>query len=94
MQPDFIFFRVVDDTIKPSIVDPHGEHLSDALDKLRALADYADKFGDQFLEILSLSGKDADNLKLLDLKDPDTRKAIAQAATATQVYAEKGRTYK
>lgn len=94
MQPDFIFFRVVDGTIKPSIVDPHGEHLSDALDKLRALADYADKFGDQFLEILSLSGKDADNLKFLDLKDPDTRQTIAQAATATQVYAEKGRTYK
>lgn len=94
MQPDFIFFRVVDGTIKPSIVDPHGEHLSDALDKLRALADYADKFGDQFLEILSLSGKNADNLKFLDLKDPDTRQTIAQAATATQVYAEKGRTYK
>lgn len=94
MQPDFVFFRVVDGTIKPSIVDPHGEHLSDALDKLRALADYAENFGDQFLEILSLSGANADSLKLLDLKDPDTRQAIAQADTATQVYAEKGRAYK
>lgn len=94
MQPDFIFFRVVGDKVMPSIVDPHGEHLSDALDKLRALADYADKFGDQFLEILSLSGTNADSLKLLNLKDPDTRQAIAQADTAKQVYAEKGRAYK
>lgn len=94
MQPDFIFFRVVDGTIKPSIIDPHGEHLSDALDKLRALAGYADKFGDQFLEILSLSGTDANSLKFLDLKDPETRKAIAQADKATQVYEERGRAYK
>ncbi|MGO1985256.1 DEAD/DEAH box helicase [Corynebacterium casei] len=94
MQPDFIFFRVVGDKVMPAIVDPHGEHLSDALDKLRALADYADKFGSQFLEILSLSGTDADSLRLLDLKDPDTRQAIAQADTAKQVYAEKGHAYK
>ena len=94
MQPDFIFFREVNGEIKPSIVDPHGEHLSDALDKLRALADYADMFGDQFLEILPLSGTDEDNLKLLNLKDPDTRKSIEQADTAAQVYVEKGRTYK
>lgn len=94
VQPDFIFFRVVGGKVMPSIIDPHGEHLSDALDKLRALADYADKFGDQFLEILSLSGTDRDSLKLLDLKDPDTRQSIAQADTAKQVYAEKGRAYK
>lgn len=94
VQPDFIFFRIVDDKIMPSIIDPHGEYLGDTLDKLRALADYAEKFGDQFLEILSLSGTDADNLKLLDLKDPDTRQAIAQANTAKQVYEEKGRSYK
>jgi hypothetical protein len=40
MYPDFVLFHQTDDGIKPSIVDPHGLHLSDAAAKLKGLAEY------------------------------------------------------
>ena len=43
--PDFIFFHEVKGQIKASIVDPHGHHLEDAVTKLRALAEFAEKYG-------------------------------------------------
>lgn len=94
MQPDFIFFREVDGVVRPSIIDPHGHHLGDALDKLRALSNYAAEFGDQFIRIESLSGTDVNNLKLVDLKDPATRAVIDKAESAAEVYERVGRAYK
>lgn len=94
MQPDFIFFREVEGVVRPSIIDPHGHHLGDALDKLRALANYAAQYGDQFIRIESVSGQNADTLKLVDLKDPVTRAVIEKADTAAEVYEQVGRAYK
>ena len=94
MQPDFIFFREVGDTVRPSIIDPHGHHLGDALDKLRALSNYAAEFGDQFVQIIAVSGKDVDSLRSVDLKNPDVRTVIDKAETAAEVYEREGRAYK
>lgn len=94
MQPDFIFFREVGNEVKPSIIDPHGHHLGDALDKLKALADYAEKHGDKFTRIESVSGDTVATLKAVDLKDPATRKVIAEATSAGEVYETVGYAYK
>ena len=39
MHPDFVFFNRVGDVVRPSIVDPHGQHLEDSLVKLQGLAE-------------------------------------------------------
>lgn len=93
MQPDFVFFRKVGETIRPSIIDPHGHHLGDALNKLKALAAYAEEHGDMFARIESLSGPNAESLKVVDLKDEHTRAVIATAENAEQVYVKVGHTY-
>jgi hypothetical protein len=41
LYPDFIFFHDVAGVVKPSIVDPHGQHLEDSKAKLRGLVLYA-----------------------------------------------------
>lgn len=94
VQPDFIFFRDVRGEVQPSIIDPHGHHLGDALAKLRALADYAERYGDQFTRIESVSGEDVASLKCVNLKDAGVRKVIADAATAAEVYEQVGTPYK
>lgn len=95
MQPDFIIFREnTDGEITASIIDPHGAHLGDALDKLRALADYAETYGDHFAQILSISDIDTKNTKhadtffSLDLKRKDIRDAVRSTTTAREVYIE------
>lgn len=56
VQPDFVFVeRDTTGALRPSILDPHGIHLSDAMPKLLALADYAEAFGDAFLRIDSMA---------------------------------------
>lgn len=100
MQPDFIVFRDgADGEITASILDPHGAHLSDALDKLRALADYAERYGKHFAQILSLSAVDVtstkhtDTLVSLDLTHQDIRDAVRAATTAREVYTQHGSRY-
>lgn len=80
--------------VRPSIIDPHGHHLRDALDKLRALASYAKKYGDQFTRIESLPGTTIADLKRVDFKDPTVRDVVDTAITAAGVYERAGRPYK
>ncbi|MGV0396845.1 DEAD/DEAH box helicase family protein [Corynebacterium suicordis] len=94
MQPDFVFFREVGGVVRPSIVDPHGHHLGDALDKLKALAAYAQEHGDKFVRIESLSGDDVASLKVVDVKEEKVRHVIATATSASQVYEQVGRAYR
>lgn len=61
-------------TYGASIVDPHGDHLADARAKLRALADFAERYGHQFVRIESVT-KVAGQLRL-DLLEADVRKAV------------------
>ncbi len=59
-----------------SIVDPHGDYLADAKAKLRALADFADGYGDRFLRIQSVTKAADGTLRCLDLLDAEVRKAV------------------
>ncbi len=61
--------------IQASIVDPHGNHLSDAGPKLRGLADYAEKHSAEFHRIdavIELDGK----VLALDLRSESVRQAV------------------
>lgn len=76
LQVDFLVISRRDDGIvAASIVDPHGDHLADAKFKLRALADYAEKYGSEFLRVESVA-KPADTLRALDLQDEKVREAV------------------
>lgn len=76
MYPDFVMFHRTDDGIRPSIIDPHGFHLSDAPAKLKGLAEYAARHSDAFDRIdavVEIDGK----LLALDLRSEAVRDAIA-----------------
>jgi type III restriction enzyme len=76
MHPDFVFFEGVDGKVRPSIVDPHGTQLEDSLVKLRGLAQFADRYGNDFNRILAVI-KVGNAWKALDLKRADVRDAVA-----------------
>ena len=76
MHPDFVFFNRIGGDVRPSIVDPHGQHLEDSLVKLQGLAKYAERYGDAFHRI-EASLKDGTKWRVLDLKRADVRTAIA-----------------
>jgi type III restriction enzyme len=87
LQPDFIFVtRREDGGLAASIVDPHSHHLSDALAKLNGLADFAEKYGDEYQRIDSLGKNDAGNTVLLDMKDVAVRRAVRDAGDAASLY--------
>lgn len=85
MRPDFIFFTEVDAEVMPSIVDPHGAFLGDALPKLKGLADFAEKYGDRFhrIEAIDYSGE---ALRMLDMKSESVRTEVYKAASPSAVY--------
>lgn len=86
MRPDFIFFsRAKDGVVYANIVDPHGQHLADALPKLNGLAAYADSNGHYFGRIEAVA-KVGDAFKYLDLKDGSVVKAIGAARTAEELF--------
>ena len=76
MQVDFIIIsKRQGGTLAASIVDPHGDHLSDAKAKLRALAEFAEQFRDQFLRIESIAEVNGE-LRSVDLRDSRVRDAV------------------
>jgi type III restriction enzyme len=75
MHPDFVFFNEVDGKIVASIVDPHGHHLEDAAVKLRALAEFAEQFGDRFHRIESVSAIRS-GMRILDMQLATVREAV------------------
>ena len=78
MHPDFVFFHEVNGKIVASILDPHGHHLDDALMKLKALAEFAGAYGEEFHRIEALAEVDG-LMKVLDMKEPATREDILAA---------------
>jgi hypothetical protein len=78
MHPDFIFFHEVDGKIVASILDPHGHHLEDALMKLKALATFAETYGNAFHRIEALAEVDG-RMKVLDMKHRASREDILVA---------------
>ena len=86
MRPDFIFFGTAHDgSIAVDLVDPHGHHLSDAIPKLKGLADFAEDYGDEFRRIESVAATKG-TLRVLDFKRPKVRDAIRAATDAEAVY--------
>ena len=86
MCPDFLFFHGDSENVKVSIVDPHGHHLADALPKLRGLAEFAAAHGASFHRIESVARMKDGTLRVLDLTDPDIRKAITKADDIESLY--------
>ncbi|MCT1997062.1 DEAD/DEAH box helicase family protein [Brachybacterium muris] len=86
MRPDFIFFGSQHDgKIVVDLVDPHGHHLSDALPKLRGLADFAEQYGSEFRRIESVA-ETGGVLKVLDLTKHHVRQAVRDATDAKALY--------
>lgn len=79
LQPDFLIVSKRDDgSLGFSIVDPHGDHLADAKNKLKALARYAERFGHEFVRIESVTKASDGSLRSLDLKDAAVRDVLAE----------------
>ncbi|MGC0252467.1 DEAD/DEAH box helicase [Pseudactinotalea sp. Z1748] len=86
LRPDFIFFATRHDgTVAADLVDPHGHHLADALPKLRGLAEFAEKFADNFRRIESVA-ETGGALRVLDFTKPHVRAAIGEAHSAKSLY--------
>lgn len=85
LRPDFLFFSESDRGIVVDIVDPHGTHLSDALPKLKGLAQFAEDYGDEFRRIESIAEADG-KLRVLDLMRPVVRDAIEKATDAKSLF--------
>ena len=86
LRPDFIFFATQHDgTVVADLVDPHGHHLSDALPKLRGLADFAEQHGNGFRRIESVA-ETGGKLRVLDLIKTTVREAIRNSNSAKALY--------
>ena len=89
LQPDFIIVsRRTAGTLGASIIDPHGDHLADARAKLRALAEFAERFSDRLVRIESVAKVDDGTLRVLDLTDPAVRAEVRefQGGKVTALY--------
>lgn len=85
LRPDLLFFSQTDRGIVVDIVDPHGTHLSDALPKLKGLANVAADDGAEFRRIASIA-EAGGKLRVLDLERSAVREAIARATDAKSLY--------
>jgi type III restriction enzyme len=87
LQPDFIFVtHSGNGDLAASIVDPHSHHLSDALPKLRGLADFAEKYPDRYQRIDSLAKNSAGQIVVLDMLDSMVRQAVRSSNNALGLY--------
>ena len=81
MCPDLVLFHTDGDSVRPSIVDPHGFHLSDAAAKLKGLAASAAEHGDVYNRIDAVA-EVGGNMLALDLKSEYVRAAVASVDDA------------
>lgn len=86
LRPDFLFFVQTPSGIGIDLVDPHGTHLSDALPKLKGLANFAKQHASEFRRIESVAATNG-TLRVLDLTSSRVRQAIEQATDAKLLYA-------
>lgn len=75
--PDFIFFQKLNDhSIKPSIVDPHGDWLGDSIAKLKGYVLYLKDHPDTFVRVLAVTDEKDGKYRYLDLTNPEVQKEI------------------
>lgn len=67
-------------------------HLADTLPKLRGIAKYVEDFGDTFARYWFVSDYKKQAM-YLDMKDPETRNGIVNAADAFEVFEHCGKKY-
>ncbi|MFS2241240.1 DEAD/DEAH box helicase [Microbacterium sp. OR16] len=79
--PDFVFFHETPSGLKPSILDPHGIHLTDWIDKLTGYLDYADKHASEFRGIAPLTKLQGKEM-FLPVHDAIVRAKIRSAVEA------------
>ena len=85
VRPDFVFFAESGEgVIFADIVDPHGTHLSDALPKLKGLANYAESHGNHYRRIDAIL-KIGDNFKFLDLKNDNLRSEVTSSTSISEI---------
>lgn len=85
-RPDFVFFsESPDGRIVADIVDPHGIHLSDAVSKLRGMADYAQRHQNSFRRVDAVA-KVGDRYRVLDLTEQTVRAAVHSAVSVQALY--------
>ena len=92
LRPDFIFFvRDENGEICPSIVDPHGTHLSDTVPKLRGYIDYVREFPGIFKQVVSVGALPSGEYRSLNLLRLDVQDAILSfdGATSEELYLDK-----
>lgn len=86
MRPDFLFFSMDDNgAVVVDIVDPHGDHLADSLQKLRGLADFVEKHGTDFNRVEAVAEVDG-SFRVLDMKSKDIRDLVREITNARQAY--------
>jgi type III restriction enzyme len=86
LRPDFVFFGTAHDgKVVADLVDPHGHHMSDALPKLRGLADFAERFAEDFRRIESVA-ETGGVLRVLDITKHRVREAIRGGDSAKALY--------
>ncbi|OBG96900.1 type III restriction endonuclease subunit R [Mycobacterium sp. E3251] len=86
MHPDFVFFNEIGGQIVASIIDPHGHHLDDAAMKLRALASFAEVYGDAFHRIEAVAEVDG-GMKVIDMQKPLAREVVLLGKkSAVEIY--------
>jgi type III restriction enzyme len=86
MHPDFVFFHEIGGKIVASILDPHSHHLEDALMKLKALANFAGTYREEFHRVESLTQVDG-LMRVLDLKRDEVRQTvITTSESAVDLY--------
>jgi hypothetical protein len=89
LQVDFLIVSRRDDgELAASIVDPHGDHLADALAKLKGLAVFAERFQERFVRVVSVAKGSDGSLRSLDLLAEDVRKSVREfgGAKVTSLY--------
>lgn len=94
MHPDFIFFDKVEGQGEmPAIVDPHGLHLADALDKLKGMATHVEYCGADYSRIWCVSDYKGKAM-YLDMKDDNTREYVKSALRADDCFDRFGKVYR
>jgi hypothetical protein len=73
--------------VRPSIVDPHGDHLADAGQKLRGLAAYAEEHGDCYQRIIGVIKTKTGDFRMLDVTDATIRKVLGRVASKEDIEA-------
>jgi type III restriction enzyme len=86
MRPDFVFFATQKDgSVAVDLVDPHSYHLSDALPKLKGLAQYAALHSACYRRIESVAQIDG-KLRILDLTQANVRETISNSEDIISLY--------